>query len=52
MNFVAILLSLKGWKREKKWAYFVNQSNTTMMVIFPLDLGKLVIKSIETSYQC
>jgi hypothetical protein len=33
-------------------AYFIRQSTSTMMTLFPLDLGKPVIKSIETYSQC
>jgi hypothetical protein len=52
MNVVATVLSLKGCEREKKWGYFVSQSTTTMVIIFPSDLGKTIIKSIEISSQC
>jgi hypothetical protein len=38
-------------KRERECPYFVSQSTTTMMTIFPSNLGKPVIKSIETSSQ-
>lgn len=50
MNVVGNVIALKGWEREQKWAYFVSQSTTTMMTLFPLNFSRLVIKSIETSF--
>ena len=32
-----------------KWAYFVNLSITTNILSFPFDVGRLVIKSMDTS---
>jgi len=40
-----------GWDNAQKCAYLVSLSTTTMMTLFPSDLGKPVIKSIETSSQ-
>ena len=48
---VAIILALKGWESAQKFAYLVSLSTTTMMTLFPSDLGRPVIKSIETSSQ-
>ena len=45
MDAVATALALKGC------AYLVSLSTTTMIRLFPFDLGRLVIKSIETSSQ-
>lgn len=36
-------------RKRMKWPYFVNQSTTIMIVDFPFDLGKKMIKSIAMS---
>jgi len=46
INAVEILFALNGWDNAQKCAYLVTMSTTTMMKLYPLDLGKLVIKSI------
>src|ERR1700731_4124075 len=52
INAVETVLALNGCVNAQKCAYLVSLSTTTMMTLFPSNLGKPVIKSIETSSQC
>ena len=49
MNFIATILALKGSESAQTCEYLVSLSTTTMITLFPYDLGRFVIKSIETS---
>ena len=49
MNVAAIVPVLKGCERAQKCAYLVSLSMTTIITLFPLDLGIPMIKSINTS---
>jgi hypothetical protein len=50
---VCVCVCVREREREREnWAYLISQSTTNMMKIFPFDLGKHVIKSIETYSHC
>jgi ribosomal protein L13E len=51
VNASATVLALQGLFKGMKWQYFERRSTTTKIVSNPLDLGKPVIKSKETSSQ-
>ena len=52
INVVETIMDLKGLHNAQKCVDLVSLSTTTMMKLFPSDLGKTMIKSIETSSQC
>ena len=51
INAVATILALNEWDNVQKCAYLVSLSITTVMTLFPSDLGKPMIKSIEITSQ-
>ena len=51
-NDMDTIISSKGSEREKKWEQIVIQFTTTMMKYLPLNMVRLVMKSIENDFQC
>ena len=52
INEVATISALKGSYNAQKCAYLVSLSPITMMTLFPSELAKAMINSIEISTQC
>ena len=46
------ILAVKGCDNAMRCAYYVRRSTTTMMTLWPLDMGSPMMKSMDTSSHC